>query len=126
MLRDEAIGSGLDVTPLDLQHAVGMGQIPHFAAAALFEAGQHELRAHRAVADEAALAGGFVQKSLAHGLAVVGWRDYCNSTLLFKPRIKFRFQPELFVESCLKTGATRHRVNSLSPPKRGEGWGEGI
>ena len=66
-VRDDAIRSGVCVTSLDFQHTFGLRQIPVLAATALFEAGEHELRAHRAVANEPALAHGFVKKFF-HGL----------------------------------------------------------
>src|SRR5581483_8138716 len=61
-VRDDAVGAGLGVAPLDREHAVGMREIPRFAARALFKAGEHELRAHRAVADQPAPAGDFMEE----------------------------------------------------------------
>ena len=51
-VRDEAIRSGLDVASLNREHALGMRQVPRLAAVALLEARQHQLRAHRAVAEQ--------------------------------------------------------------------------
>ena len=48
----DAVGAGLDVAALDGEHALRMGEIPLLAAVALLQAGEHQLRAHRAVADE--------------------------------------------------------------------------
>ena len=42
--------AGVGVAALDGEHAFGMGEVPCFAAVALFQAGEHELRAHGAVA----------------------------------------------------------------------------
>src|SRR5436189_65959 len=50
-VRDQAVGSRLDVPALDGEHPLRMRQIPGFAAVALLEPGQHQLRAHGAVAD---------------------------------------------------------------------------
>ncbi len=49
---DDAVRAGLGVAPLDRQHALGVGQVPGLAAIALLEPGDHELRAHRAVAEQ--------------------------------------------------------------------------
>ena len=49
---DDAIRAGLDVAALDGEHSLGMRQIPGLAAIALLQAGEHELRAHRAVAEQ--------------------------------------------------------------------------
>jgi hypothetical protein len=54
-VRDDAIGARVRVALLDGEDALGMSQIPEFAAVALLKAGQHELRAHGAVAHEPAL-----------------------------------------------------------------------
>ena len=51
---DQAIRARGDITLLDGQDAVGMLQIPQFAAVAAGEAGEHELGAHRTVTNEAA------------------------------------------------------------------------
>ena len=51
---DDAVRARLGVAALDAEHLVGVRQVPGLAAAALFEAGQHELRAHGAVADQRA------------------------------------------------------------------------
>ena len=70
---DEAIRARFRVTPLDAEHAVGMGQVPVFAATALFEAREHELRAHRAVADQTAFAQGFLKGFFHLGFGFRAW-----------------------------------------------------
>ena len=57
---DEAIRARNHVTLLNAEHAVGVREIPKLAAGAAFEARQHQLSAHRAVADQAAFAQGFL------------------------------------------------------------------
>ncbi len=52
---ENAIGSGVGVAALDGEDFFGMGEIPFLAAVSLEEAGEHELGAHRAVADERAI-----------------------------------------------------------------------
>ena len=49
---EDAVGPGLGVAALDRQHALGVRQVPRLAAVALLEPGDHELRAHRAVAEQ--------------------------------------------------------------------------
>ena len=66
---DETIGAGFHVTALDGQNALRVGQVPEFAAGAAFKAGEHELRAHGAVADEAAFERGFL-KQFFHSLVI--------------------------------------------------------
>jgi hypothetical protein len=58
-VRDETISARFDITALDGQNAFWMSHVPHFAAIALLETGEHELGTHRAVADETTLANGF-------------------------------------------------------------------
>ena len=53
---EDAVGSRLGVAALDGEHALGMRQVPLLAAVALFEPGEHQLRAHGAVADKRPLA----------------------------------------------------------------------
>lgn len=69
-IGDEAIGAGFGVAALDLEDAFRVGEVPVFATAALFEAGEHELGAHGAVADEAAVADEVVE----WGWGGHGWR----------------------------------------------------
>src|ERR1019366_3446977 len=45
-IGDDAVGTGLDVTPLDGQHSLRVRQVPFLATVALLETGQHQLRAH--------------------------------------------------------------------------------
>ena len=59
---DEAIGTRVDVAALDGENALGMSQVPEFAAVARFEAGEHQLRAHRSIANEATFKDGFVKR----------------------------------------------------------------
>ena len=47
-----------------------MREVPGLAAVALLETGEHELRAHRTVADETACADGFM-KEREHGKKLV-------------------------------------------------------
>ena len=49
-----------------------MREIPEFAAGAAFEARQHQLGAHRAVADQTAFAQGFEQRFFHHSGAITG------------------------------------------------------
>jgi hypothetical protein len=49
----------------DRQHALGMGQVPRLAAVALLESRDHQLRAHRAVAEQRPFAG-FVLQTICH------------------------------------------------------------
>ena len=49
---EEAVGAGLGVSALDGEHPLGMREVPRLAAVALFEPGEHQLRAHRAVAEQ--------------------------------------------------------------------------
>ena len=49
---DDAVRPRLRVAPLDGQHALGMSQVPRLAAVALLEPGDHQLRAHRSVAEQ--------------------------------------------------------------------------
>src|SRR5208282_4501816 len=67
-IGDETIGAGFHVTALDREDAVRVCQVPEFAAGAVFKAGEHELGAHRAVADVAAFERGFL-KQLFHSPA---------------------------------------------------------
>jgi hypothetical protein len=60
-VADEAICAGFRVTPQDVQHPFWMRQIPMFAATARGQTGEHQLRAHCAVANKTALAQGFEQ-----------------------------------------------------------------
>ena len=64
---DDAIGPRIGVAALDGEHAVGMREIPRFAAGARFKAGEEKLRAHGAVAHEAAGREGFKERGLVHG-----------------------------------------------------------
>ena len=56
---ENAIGAGLGVAALDRQHPLRVRQVPCLAAVALLKPGEHELRAHRAVAEQRTLADGF-------------------------------------------------------------------
>ena len=58
---EDAIGAGVGVAALDGKHLLRMRQVPFLAAVALREAGEHELRAHRPVAQQGALADRFQQ-----------------------------------------------------------------
>src|SRR5262249_50048693 len=60
-VRDKAISAGFDITSLDSENALRMSHVPHFAAIALLETGQHELRPHRAIADETTFEHGFAE-----------------------------------------------------------------
>src|SRR5439155_24598712 len=71
-IRDETVRAGLDITPLDRQHALRVREVPELAAAALFQAGQHELRAHCPIADETAFEQGFAKRFL-HRSAFEAW-----------------------------------------------------
>jgi hypothetical protein len=53
-VREEALGSGLGVSPLNRQHALGVSQVPDFARVPLLEPGDHQLSAHRAVPEQGA------------------------------------------------------------------------
>ena len=64
---DDAVGAGLGIAPLDREHALGMREIPGFAAVALLEAGEHQLSAHRAVAEQGPFFDRF-QQSFLHGV----------------------------------------------------------
>jgi hypothetical protein len=48
----DAVGTSLRVTLLDREDPFGMREVPCFAALPLLQPGEHELRAHGAVADE--------------------------------------------------------------------------
>ena len=59
MIRDaaervgqDAVRARLGVAALDGQHPLGMRQVPRLAAVSLLEPGDHELRAHGAVAEQ--------------------------------------------------------------------------
>ena len=43
---------GFGIAPLDGQHAIRMSQVPRLAAVPLLQAGEHELGAHSAVAEQ--------------------------------------------------------------------------
>ena len=70
---DQAIRARLRVTPLNAEHAVRVGQVPKLATAALFEAREHELRAHRAVADQTAFREGFQKRFFHFGFEFMAW-----------------------------------------------------
>lgn len=59
---NNAVRARLGIAALDGENALRMGQIPQFAAGTVFESGEHELSAHRAVADQAAFTDNFVQE----------------------------------------------------------------
>ncbi len=61
-IRNEAIRAGFDVTPLDSEDMGWFGQVPHLAAGAVFQAGQHQLGSHGAVANEAPFLQSFKQR----------------------------------------------------------------
>ena len=61
-----AVRAGFGIAALDAQHLFGMRQVPLFAAVALFQAGEHQLGAHGAVAEQGTLFKGFEQW-LFHG-----------------------------------------------------------
>ena len=78
-VRDQTIGARLDVPPLDREHAFGMGQVPSLAAGALLQAGEHELGAHGAVANQAPSQHDFMQRDFGrvhtegnHGCTLMG------------------------------------------------------
>ena len=52
---EDAIRAGLGVAPLNGQDPLGVGEVPLLAAVALLQAGEHQLRAHGAIAEERAL-----------------------------------------------------------------------
>jgi hypothetical protein len=47
---------------LNRENAFGMSHVPHFTAIPLLEAGEHELRAHRTIADETTFKDRFLKK----------------------------------------------------------------
>ena len=61
-VRDKTIGARFDITALNGENAFGMSDVPHFTAIALLESSEHKLRAHRAVADEAAFEDDFLKR----------------------------------------------------------------
>ena len=52
---DDAVGARFGVAALDRQHALGVSQVPGLAAVPLLEPGDHQLRAHGAVAEQRSL-----------------------------------------------------------------------
>lgn len=63
---DKTIGAGFDIAALHSENAFGMSEVPEFATIARFKAREHELGAHRAIANEAAFENGFA-KRFFHG-----------------------------------------------------------
>jgi hypothetical protein len=49
---EEAVGPGFGIPALDGEDTLGMGEVPFLAAVSLFEAGEHQLRAHGAVGEQ--------------------------------------------------------------------------
>jgi hypothetical protein len=66
-VRDQTIGSSVNVSALDLEDPVGMLEIPHLATAPRLESGEHQLCAHGAVTHQRTRASGFVKKRNLHG-----------------------------------------------------------
>jgi hypothetical protein len=60
-IGDDAIRARVRVTPLNGLDTFGVREIPNLATGAAFEAGQHQLSAHRAVANETAFQQGFLK-----------------------------------------------------------------
>jgi hypothetical protein len=89
-IRDQAVGSRLNIAPLDLQYAFGMSQVPELTAGPTFEAGEHELRSHRAVAYEATFAQDFLKRFLHDEIQYArlrgtGPEDYANPNYVQGP-----------------------------------------
>ena len=56
---DQAVGTRLDVAALNLQHPLGVREVPDLTAIPRAEPGLLQLRAHRAVAQEHPIGKGF-------------------------------------------------------------------
>ena len=67
--------AGLGVAALDAEHALGVREVPLLAAVALLEPGDHELRAHRAVAEQRARSSDASSSSGFFMAAVTSVRD---------------------------------------------------
>jgi hypothetical protein len=61
-VRDDTIRSRFSIPPLYRQHPVWMGYVPGLAATTLFQARQHQLRAHRSIAHQAPFSRHFMQR----------------------------------------------------------------
>ena len=63
-VRDDAVGPGLSVAPLDGQHTLRVSQVPGLAATALLEPRHHELSAHRTIPEQRPVPDPVLQTSL--------------------------------------------------------------
>jgi hypothetical protein len=61
-IRNDAIRSRVDIAAMDFLNAIGVCDVPVFAATTLFESREHELGTHCPVTDEAPLARNFLNE----------------------------------------------------------------
>ena len=103
--------AGLGIAALDGQHPLRMREVPCLAAVALLQSGQHQLRAHGAVAEQGPLPDRVLQK-LLHG-----WSAVLNQFLLHQ-RVVNGFEHQAPLVLAAGGIAVAARAADGAPPRQ--------